>query len=114
MRLLLLSMLALAAPACALLAYVVHHSRRQKSSRRPLGLVGSVASVERRLDPEGFVLVGGELWRARVREGGEVARGTSNVRVVGARDCVLEVEPLRSDSRADAGSSAARLALPET
>ena len=95
MRLLLLSMLALAAPACALLAYVVHHSRRQKSSRRPLRLVGSVASVERQLDPEGFVLVEGELWRARVRGGdGAVVRGTSNVRVVGARDCVLEVEPL--------------------
>ena len=94
MRLLLISLLILAAPALALLAYVIHHSRQQKNSRRPLRLVGRVASVERTLEPEGFVLVEGELWRARVRGGGRVARGSSNVRVVGARDCVVEVEPL--------------------
>ncbi|HEX8355283.1 MAG TPA: NfeD family protein [Pyrinomonadaceae bacterium] len=94
MRLLLISLLAAAAPAFALLAYVVHHSRQQKNSRRPLSLVGRVGSVERTLEPEGFVLVDGELWRARVRSRDRVGRGTSNVRVVGARDCVVEVEPL--------------------
>jgi membrane protein implicated in regulation of membrane protease activity len=94
MSVLALSLLVLSAPALALLAYVVHHSRQTKYSRRPLRLVGRVGSVERALDPEGFVLVGGELWRARVRGGGRVGRGTSNVRVVGARDCVVEVEPL--------------------
>jgi len=94
MRLLLISLLALSAPALALLAYVIHHSRQQKNSRLPLSLVGRVASVESALDPEGFVLVGGELWCARVRGGGRVGRGTSNVRVVGARDYVVEVEPI--------------------
>ncbi len=94
MRLLLVSILILAAPALALVGYVVHHSRQQKSSRRPLHLVGRLASVEKTLDPEGFVLVGGELWRARVRGGVRVVRDGSNVRVVGARDCVVEVEPL--------------------
>jgi membrane protein implicated in regulation of membrane protease activity len=94
MRLLLISLLILTAPVLALLAYVIHHSRQQKNSRRPLRLVGRVASVERTLDPEGFVLVDGELWRARVRGGVRVMRGTLNVRVVGARDCVIEVEPL--------------------
>jgi membrane-bound serine protease (ClpP class) len=94
MCLLLISLLILTAPALALLAYVIHHSREQKNSRRPLNLVGRVASVERTLDPEGFVLVEGELWRARLRDGGRAARGTLNVRVVGARDCVIEVEPL--------------------
>ncbi|HEX8283244.1 MAG TPA: NfeD family protein [Pyrinomonadaceae bacterium] len=89
-----LSLLILSAPAAAALAYVVHASRQKKSSRRPLRLVGSVASVETALDPEGFVLVGGELWRARLRGGGRLARGGSNVRVVGARGCVVEVEPL--------------------
>ena len=94
MNTLALSLLILAAPAVAFLAYVVHHSRQQKNSRRPLRLVGRLASVERPLEPEGFVFVGGELWRARVRGGGRVGRGISNVRVVGARDCVVEVEPL--------------------
>ena len=90
-----LSLLILSAPAVALLAYVVHASRqKKKSSRRPLSLVGRVGSAESALDPEGFVLVEGELWRARVRGGGRVGRGSSNVRVVGARDCVVEVEPL--------------------
>ena len=78
--------------ALALLAYVVIISRHKKSSRKPLRLAGRVASVESPLAPEGFVLIDGELWRARVRGGGSVGRGRS-VRVVGARDCVLEVEP---------------------
>lgn len=95
MRLLpLISLLVIAAPAVALLAYVVHSSRQQKYSRLPLNLVGRVGSVERALEPEGFVLVGGELWRARVRGVGSVRRGGSNVRVVGASGCVLEVEPV--------------------
>jgi membrane protein implicated in regulation of membrane protease activity len=89
------SLLILSAPAAALLAYVVHASRqKKKSSRLPLSLVGRVGSVERALEPEGFVLIEGELWRARVRGGGRIGRGLSNVRVVGARDCVVEVEPL--------------------
>lgn len=93
MSLLLFSVLALAAPALALLAYVAHASReKKKSSRLPLSLVGRVGSVETPLEPEGFVLVRGELWRARLRGGGRVGRGDSNVRVVGARGCLVEVE----------------------
>jgi membrane-bound serine protease (ClpP class) len=95
MRLLpLISLLVIAAPAVALLAYVIHSSRQKKYSRLPLKLVGRVASVERALDPEGFVLVEGELWRARVRGAESIERGGLNVRVVGATGCVLLVEPL--------------------
>jgi membrane-bound serine protease (ClpP class) len=90
----LISLLIIAAPAVALLAYVVHASRQQKYSRLPLNLVGRVASVERALEPEGFVLIEGELWRARVRGGASVESGGTRVRVVGASGCVLEVEPL--------------------
>jgi len=89
-----LSLLILSAPAVALLAYVVHASRQKKSSRLPLALVGRIGSVERTLDPEGFILVEGELWRARLRGGVHVLRAPSKVRVVGARECVVEVEPL--------------------
>jgi membrane protein implicated in regulation of membrane protease activity len=78
--------------ALALAGYVCFASRHQKASRRPLNVVGRVGSVERPLGPEGFVLVGGELWPARVRGGGAVGRG--NVRVVGASGSVLEVEPV--------------------
>jgi membrane protein implicated in regulation of membrane protease activity len=90
----LISLLIMAAPATALLAYVIHASRQQKYSRAPLKLVGRVASVESTLAPEGFVLIGGELWRARVRGIGSVEHGGARVRVVGASGCVLEVEPL--------------------
>jgi membrane-bound ClpP family serine protease len=80
--------------ALALAAYAALSSRHQKTSRLPLNLVGRVGSVERPLCPEGFVLVGGELWPARVRGGGAVERGRANVRVVGAEGHALEVEPV--------------------
>jgi membrane protein implicated in regulation of membrane protease activity len=94
MRAFALSMLALSAPTLALLAYVFHLSRRKKSSRLPLKLVGRIASVERPLNPEGFVLIDGELWRARVRGEACVEGMRASVRVVGARGCALEVESL--------------------
>jgi membrane-bound serine protease (ClpP class) len=96
MRLLpLISLLIVAAPVVVLAAYVIHTSRQKKnSSRLPLNLVGRVATVERALEPEGFVLVEGELWRARVRGVESVERGDRKVRVVGASGCVLLVEPL--------------------
>jgi membrane-bound serine protease (ClpP class) len=83
--------------ASALAAYVALASRHRKAGSRPLAPLGRVGSVERELDPEGFVLVGGELWRARLRGSGRVERGLSNVRVVGARGCVLEVETLPAE-----------------
>jgi membrane-bound serine protease (ClpP class) len=94
MRTLIISLFVLAAPALAFLAHVVHHSRQAKLSRRPLVLVGRVATVERALSPEGFVLVEGELWRARAVGAATTAREMSKVRVVGASGCVLEVEPV--------------------
>jgi len=92
MRALLLSIFIPAAAALALLAYVAHVSRHKKSSKRMPSLVGSVATVERTLEPEGFVLVDGELWRARLRDGVGVVRERESVRVVGASGYVLEVE----------------------
>ena len=83
----------LAAAALLPLAYVFHLSRHKKSSRLPLRLVGRLASVERPLTPEGFVLLDGELWPARTQSGESVGRGLSNVRVVGASGHRLEVEP---------------------
>jgi membrane-bound serine protease (ClpP class) len=92
MRALFLSTLVLASAALSLLAYVVASSRHKKASKRMPRLVGRTATVERSLEPEGFVLVDGELWRARLRDGAAVARESEPVRVVGASGCVLEVE----------------------
>jgi membrane protein implicated in regulation of membrane protease activity len=89
-----LFILILLALAFALAAYVALSSRHRKSSRLPLKLVGRVGSVERALSPEGFVLVAGELWPARARDGGIVVSDGTRVRVVGAAGCVLEVEPV--------------------
>lgn len=91
---LVISLFVISVPALALAAYVVHSSRQKKYSRSPLNLVGRVASVERALEPEGFVLIEGELWRARVRGVESIERGVRRVRVVGAHGCVLLVEPL--------------------
>jgi membrane-bound serine protease (ClpP class) len=73
--------------------YVILLSRHHKAATGELELVGALASVEISLEPEGAVLVRGELWRARSRAGGVVERG-SRVRVVGASAHLLEVEPL--------------------
>jgi membrane protein implicated in regulation of membrane protease activity len=84
----------LGALALALVGYVFLSSRHKKSSRRPFDLVGREGAVVRALNPEGFVLVDGELWPARARGGLFVREGGDNVRVVGAAGSVLEVEPL--------------------
>jgi membrane protein implicated in regulation of membrane protease activity len=53
-------------------------------------LVGAVATARDRLDPEGYVRIGHELWRARVR-GSAVEKGGA-VRVLEVRGLTLVVE----------------------
>lgn len=74
--------------------YVIMLSRHHKAATGELELVGALASVETALEPEGAVLVRGELWRARTPTGDTIERGC-RVRVVGATAHLLEVEPLR-------------------
>lgn len=71
---------------------IIAFSRHKKSAIGVLDLRGALASVEATLAPEGAVLVDGELWRARLRSGGTLERGRI-VRVVGASEHLLEVEP---------------------
>lgn len=73
--------------------YVILLSRHHKAATGEFELIGAQASVETALEPEGAVLVRGELWRARSRAGLRVERG-SRVRIVGASAHLLEVEPL--------------------
>lgn len=65
--------------------------RKRRLAHAPLAPVGRAASVEETLSPEGSVLVSGELWRARSASGRHVARGSTGVRVVGARGHLLIV-----------------------
>ena len=72
---------------------VVLMSRHKKGGVGELNLLGAVALVQTSLAPEGSVLVRGELWRARSRAGLNIERG-QEVRVVGASQHLLEVEPV--------------------
>ena len=77
-----------------LLAVALLHRHKEKKSAARLRLVGRVGAVERNLTPEGFVLVEGELWPARLSGGVRELRRGERVRVVGAREHYLKVEPL--------------------
>jgi membrane-bound ClpP family serine protease len=73
------------------LLIIVAASRHKKAATGELNLMGAVASVETTLEPEGSVLIRGELWRARSLAGQTIERGR-RVRVVGASGHLLEVE----------------------
>jgi membrane-bound ClpP family serine protease len=66
-------------------------SRHQKSGSRAIKLIGEFATVETGLNPEGTVLVSGELWCARSADGGAILSGL-RVRVVGFQDHLAVVE----------------------
>jgi membrane-bound serine protease (ClpP class) len=76
----------------ALILVAAAASRHKKAATGELDLMGALAFVETTLAPEGSVLVRGELWRARLRTGVKLERGRT-VRIVGASDHLLEVEP---------------------
>jgi len=57
------------------------------------GLKGEIGTVRMRIDPDGKVMVHGELWYARAKEPIEVG---AQVRVKDVDKLVLEVEPLNS------------------
>jgi len=61
-------------------------------------LIGALATTRDRLEPEGYVLVGHELWRARLREG--VVEKGARVRVLAVRGLTLVVEVAESEERA--------------
>ena len=73
--------------------YVTALSRHRKGATGHLLLLERMALVETTLQPEGSVLIEGELWRARSRDGVRVERGQS-VHVVGTDGHLLEVAPV--------------------
>ncbi|NWF79251.1 MAG: nodulation protein NfeD [Chloroflexi bacterium] len=69
--------------------YLVLRTRNRPVATGQEGLVGRLAEVRKRLDPEGFVFVEGALWRA-VSEDGDVEPGEL-VRVTGVYELRLTV-----------------------
>ncbi len=66
-------------------------SRHKKAARRTLKLLGEVAQVDSRLEPEGTVLLSGELWRAKSKNG-DLISSHARVRIVGFQEHLLLVE----------------------
>ena len=68
-------------------------SRHKKSAAQALNLIGATGFTEGTLDPEGAVIIGGELWRARAKDD-QVLKARNWVRVVGTQVHLLVVEPV--------------------
>lgn len=88
-RLILIGMLAfVVALSAAIVVALYRHKKALSTTSRILGEIGAVASA---LMPEGSVVVQGELWRARSRDGSTIA-ADRRVRVVGVDGHLLLVE----------------------
>lgn len=66
-------------------------SRHKKSATGNLKIIGAIGVVESAFDPEGSVIIDGELWRARVKNGDDLLV-RDRVRVVGTQGHLILVE----------------------
>ena len=73
--------------------YLAFLSRHKKSATGAINLTGSRGVVQTRLDPDGAILVDGELWPARASDGGVLEEGQT-VRVRGLDGPIVIVEPV--------------------
>ena len=83
--------------AVALVATLVHLSRRQKRNPTAMILITAIGTVDQSLTPVGSILVQGELWSARSASGESIDSG-SQVKVESYRDGLLLVKLLLPDS----------------
>ncbi len=67
-------------------------SRHKKSATGALQIMGAIGLVESTLDPEGSVIINGELWRARA-ENDCTVQVQDLVRVVGTQGHLILVSP---------------------
>jgi membrane-bound ClpP family serine protease len=58
--------------------------RHKQAGAGKISLIGERGLVETKLEPEGTVIVAGELWRARSNDGGSIG--------VGTRVCVIRMQ----------------------
>ena len=94
----------LAAVAASALGVVVALYHHKKASVGDIKLIGELAEVDRALEPEGTVIVRGELWRAKSKNGSFLSAGT-RVQVVGFENHLALVEVC------DCGSAGSQLGL---
>jgi membrane-bound ClpP family serine protease len=81
-------LIAVAALALGVVVALYHHKH---TSAGDINLIGEIARVDTELHPEGTVIVGGELWRAKSNDGASIA-APARVRVVGFEDHLALVE----------------------
>lgn len=62
---------------------------------KELSMVGMTGTAQGSLDPEGYVFVRGELWKAMLEPGSECVEQGGGIRVKGKRGLLLLVEPYR-------------------
>lgn len=63
----------------------------KKAGAGDIKLIGELAQVDTKLDPEGTVIVCGDLWRARSKDGAHIS-ARAQVRVVGFEGHLVLVE----------------------
>jgi membrane-bound serine protease (ClpP class) len=68
-------------------------SRHAKSGARDVLGIGATGFVNTKLNPDGSILIDGELWRARSKNG-TVVDPAKKIIVVGAQGHLLLVEPI--------------------
>jgi membrane-bound serine protease (ClpP class) len=90
MKLVLLIGVLTAVAALATLVVVALYLHK-RASAGDIKLIGELARVDTKLDPEGTVIVCGELWRARSKDGTHISN-QARVRVVGFEDHLALVE----------------------
>lgn len=66
-------------------------SRHKKAGSRDVRLLGETARVDTTLDPDGTVILSGELWRARSNNGATISSRVC-VLVVGFQDHIVLVK----------------------
>jgi membrane-bound ClpP family serine protease len=71
--------------------YLFFLSRHKKSATGPINLMGAAGEVQTKLDPGGAVLINGELWQARSKDGGSIDT-PALIRVVEMDGPILIVE----------------------
>jgi membrane-bound ClpP family serine protease len=90
MKLLLLSGILISVAALATLVVVALYLHK-RSGMGDVKLIGEIAQVDTKLDPEGTIIVCGELWRAKSKNGAHLSERT-RVRVVAFVDQFALVE----------------------
>lgn len=85
-------LIGLAIVVIAGLLFVAALSRHHKQSIEDLHLIGARAEIATPLDPEGSVMVNGELWPARSRTGQYISHGT--VVIAAAHGHLLHVDQI--------------------